>query len=131
MAWSKEQEQWLIDNYVYAGLNKACEHLDKNQSQVLKKAHRLGLKRKGGGRKPRILNKDGYLWVSYEGGQEAVHRMVMESILQRKLTSEEDVHHIDGNSYNNDPNNLEVVSRSEHLKHHYNNREIDSLGRLK
>ena len=129
--WSKEEENWLIENYSYAGLQKSCEVLSRNESQVLKKAFRLKLKRKGRNRKPRILDKGGYLWLSYEGGQEAIHRMVMEHKLKRKLHSNEDVHHIDGNTYNNNPDNLEVLSKSEHLKEHYRNRKIDELGRLK
>lgn len=129
--WSEDEIKWLTENYSYAGLKKSCEVLDRSESQVLKKAHRLNLKRKGGNRKPRILDKAGYLWVSYEGGQEAIHRMVMEFVLKRKLNSDEEVHHIDGNTYNNDPNNLEVLSKSEHLKEHYKDREIDELGRLK
>jgi hypothetical protein len=42
------------------------------------------------------------------------HRRVMEEVLGRPLTSEEIVHHRDGNKLNNDPTNLAVVSRSEH-----------------
>jgi len=32
---------------------------------------------------------------------------------------EEVVHHIDGNSLNNQPNNLHIITRAEHEKCHY------------
>ena len=44
----------------------------------------------------------------------AEHRLVMEKKLGRYLKSSEIVHHIDGNSSNNDPTNLVITSRKEH-----------------
>jgi hypothetical protein len=46
------------------------------------------------------------------------HRVVAEQILGRPLTSKDVVHHIDGNKHNNAPENLQVMSHSEHLKLH-------------
>ena len=45
-------------------------------------------------------------------------RLIMESILGRKLLPNEDVHHIDENPLNNDPNNLEVIDHSIHERNH-------------
>lgn len=42
------------------------------------------------------------------------HRLVMETILGRPLLKREHVHHRDGNGLNNDPNNLVVLSPSQH-----------------
>lgn len=47
------------------------------------------------------------------------HRVIMEKILGRKLSSEEIVHHIDGNQHNNDPENLKIVTHSEHARIHF------------
>ena len=47
-----------------------------------------------------------------------VHRKVMETKLGRPLQPGEVVHHIDKNKRNNDPSNLTVMSRSEHIKIH-------------
>lgn len=60
-----------------------------------------------------------YKTVYINGVQLREHRYVMEQHLGRKLNSNEIVHHIDGNGLNNDISNLEVMSRSEHMKHHY------------
>lgn len=46
------------------------------------------------------------------------HRRVMEEKIGRKLCPDEIVHHIDGNKRNNSPENLQLVTRSEHMKIH-------------
>jgi HNH endonuclease len=60
----------------------------------------------------------GYWYVNVEGKKIAFHRYVMELHLGRKLTSNEVVHHIDGDPLNNDPDNLALLSRSEHQRLH-------------
>jgi hypothetical protein len=47
------------------------------------------------------------------------HRIVMEKIIGRKLRKGEIVHHIDENKKNNDPNNLQVMTQSEHARLHF------------
>lgn len=62
-------------------------------------------------------NKHGYVLA---------HRLVMEEKLGRLLKENELVHHLDGNTKNNNPDNLVVVSTIEHMKLHgmYHNKTM-------
>jgi hypothetical protein len=53
-----------------------------------------------------------------DGRQQYAHRIIMAEILGRPLTSDEIVHHIDGNKRNNSPDNLELMTVSEHHSLH-------------
>lgn len=46
------------------------------------------------------------------------HREIMESYLGRELSSDEHVHHIDGNPKNNSMDNLELVTSGDHCRIH-------------
>ena len=61
------------------------------------------------------IGKDYEGWV-YE------HRYVMECHLGRALNKDEIVHHIDGDIYNNDISNLQLLTNSEHTKLHMKKR---------
>lgn len=52
------------------------------------------------------------------------HRYVMSEYLGRPLLASEDVHHKDGDKTNNSIENLQILSRSEHTKHHNKSRNI-------
>lgn len=58
-----------------------------------------------------ILEKDGFQ-----------HRIVAENMIGRKLLPDEVVHHIDGDRSNNSPDNLVVMTRSEHCRLHVSKR---------
>lgn len=51
-------------------------------------------------------------------GRVYYHRHIASVRIGRWLAPSEHVHHLDGNKENNTPNNLEVISPSEHAKHH-------------
>jgi len=61
----------------------------------------------------------GYKIIDINGKQFLEHRLVMEKKIGRKLTYDENVHHKDGNKLNNSINNLEIMSRSDHTRHHF------------
>lgn len=56
------------------------------------------------------------------------HRVVAEEMIGRPLKSHEIVHHKDGNKHNNRPDNLEVMTQSEHIALH---RDEINAGRRK
>lgn len=64
----------------------------------------------------KIIN---YKTIQVDKKQVRLHRFIMEQKLGRKLGKNECVHHIDGNKLNNSIDNLEVCTREEHLKKHY------------
>lgn len=65
------------------------------------------------------ISTNGY--VTFINGNKkgmALHRLVMEEVIGRKLLREEIVHHIDGNRLNNAPENLTIMSNCEHARLH-------------
>lgn len=55
-------------------------------------------------------------YIKYKGRH--MHRVVVEQTLGRPLQKGEVVHHKDGDKWNNSPDNLEVMTQSEHIKLH-------------
>ncbi len=128
-AWTVEEYEWLQENYEKLGLKHCVLYLNRTATAILHTVNRMGLKRRGSGRAPRILIKDGYIWISTEGTQFALHRRLAEMYRGSLLKEGEVVHHEDGNRMNNAPENLTVTTIAEHnYKIHPKTR--DSLGRF-
>lgn len=122
--WTEEELEWLKNNYELLGCDKCAEHLGRTTKAVFHKASRLNYNKNGEGRPLRVLIKDGYLVVSGYNCEIFIHRAVAENKLGRPLLPNEVAHHIDGNKFNNDPNNIKVVTRSNHVKEeHYHPRD--------
>ena len=60
---------------------------------------------------------EGLGYVKINGRHE--HRIVAEKKIGRNLKSNEVVHHINGNKQDNHPDNLVVLTRSQHIKEHH------------
>lgn len=73
----------------------------------------------------KLLHPAGYVLVWRPDHPRAVHRgrvfehiLVAEEKIGRPLTTDDHVHHVDGDKQNNHPDNLMVLSNSEHQKLH-------------
>jgi HNH endonuclease len=61
---------------------------------------------------------DGYVYIKTESGWVAEHKLVAEEKIGRELLSSEIVHHRNGNTTDNHEDNLQVVTRKEHMAIH-------------
>lgn len=65
------------------------------------------------------IKPNGYVEITRgENKGRSQHRVIAEQVIGRALTSDEVVHHKDHNRSNNNPNNLEVMSRAAHTSLH-------------
>ena len=72
------------------------------------------------------MNK--YKMIKLEDGTwKHEHRAVMEAHLGRRLLSRELVHHKNGNKADNRLENLEVMSLSDHTRHHVTKEQIEKI----
>lgn len=119
--WSKEDIQYLIDNWLYKEDVEMWKELgiDKKgfrKEVVTRKRISLGLV----GKSKRIrCNGEGYKYYINYNKAVFTHREKIEQKIGRKLLSSEIVHHIDGNKSNDDIGNLYLCkNNSAHRKTH-------------
>src|SRR4051812_22873429 len=83
----------------------------KKTSKYLRGHNRRGIISKG-------WIEGGYRFICVDGRKIAEHRHVVETREGRRLTRDEVVHHVDADPFNNEPENLVVLSRAEHMRLH-------------
>ena len=95
-----------------------------------KKRIKKGMLKYWENRKKERLQKNGYITLCVGNKKYYKHRLEIEKHIGRKLTSDEQVHHINGDKTDNRIENLEIVNFKEHQKYHAikNNFGKDRLG---
>lgn len=115
--WKDWEIEFLKDNYPIEGSKFCSEILKRDYQAVQKQAQKLNIKRHDG--RKLYISHQGYLvFEPVRGHKIQVHRLLMEEILGRPLTADEIVHHKDNNKLNNNPSNLEIMTRAEHINIH-------------
>jgi hypothetical protein len=67
----------------------------------------------------RYIDKQGYVHIRANGKDRKEHTNILEQEMGRRLQKGEVVHHINGNRQDNRRENLELLTISEHMKHHH------------
>ena len=98
------------------GKRNSEESNEKNRQAHLGNKHNNW---KGG----RYIDKDGYIVIYRPYHPIFEHRLVMEKYLGRQLTSDEDVHHKNGIKTDNRIENLQLITHSNHIKLHHENKK--------
>lgn len=116
--WEDKDDDFLRDNYVRQGVKWCAVQLGRTPGAVANRACRIGLgKMKSETYQARVHR--GYIQVVLGSYRVMLHRLIGEMKLGRALRSNEVVHHIDGDTLNNHPDNLEVLTNAEHQRKHW------------
>lgn len=129
--WTNEEVQYLKDNYKSEeSITHLMEVLNRSKASIQHKASRLKIKVRNGKPRKRKIGDSYYWYKCINREPRFIHQILAEKMLGRPLDSDEVVHHKDGNKLNNKMSNLEVLTKSEHMKKHYKDRSINSKGQF-
>jgi len=120
-SWTNEDDDRLRKNYIKYrndfNIESLAKEMGRTKNFICRKAKELGFTdiSRSYTYNRKTIQGSGYVHIGHHGHE---HRIIMEKKLGRKLKKDEIVHHKDGNRMNNDISNLQVMTKSEHTKHH-------------
>ena len=85
------------------------------KNAIIDECRRRGIKAK---KSYKIYNFRGYAGISLKHEKVSVHRIIGKYMIGFDFGSELHVHHLDGNKFNNQLSNLQVLRNSLHVKEH-------------
>lgn len=100
-------ETYVVETY-RLGRTKYCGSTCRQKAAAIASGKVISEKYRGTGTKHKYIKMNG----------RHMHRVIAEQKIGRPLRKGEVVHHIDGNSKNNEMDNLQVMKQSEHIKIH-------------
>jgi hypothetical protein len=112
-----KRSETLRRKYATGELKPSLTGYKMSQETLAKRARTLRQKSLGNRVKKRSGNKDYWQLLTLQGYRYE-HRLIMESLLGRPLLRSEHVHHRNGDGLDNRPENLMLLSHSEHSKLH-------------
>lgn len=113
--WTLEHKQYVLNNYPELGARPIADKFNISIYSVNKMAQELKVKYKP---KDVYICTQGYKVLGKSKTRITEHRKVMQEILGRPLTSDEIVHHMNGNKLDNRPENLVLTTRAKHIEEH-------------
>lgn len=131
--WTSEDDAFIRENYGILGVKKCAIHLGRTPGSVANRACRIGCGRMKG--KTLVARKHrGYIQIAIGSYRAQLHRLIAEMVLGRPLSKGEVVHHKNGNTLDNRPENIEVLTVAEHQRRHWgencNGRRDSKTGRF-
>lgn len=145
--WEQWQCDYVTEHYADGKLSEISKVIGRSKNATSHYASRNGLKknpdaeyfnRSEARRGEAVHNFKGYRRLSSKGyilryapwhpnaspsGLVMEHRLVMEGLIGRLISSDEVVHHINGNKSDNSPSNLELMKFGEHSAFHNSSRK--------
>jgi hypothetical protein len=101
-----------LENEIWAEANGYDGYLISNLGRLWSMKNNLFLKQ---------INCSGYKQYGFYGKTVTVHRLMAEAFIKGKTEERNEINHIDGNKANNAIENLEWCTRSENIKHFWDN----------
>ena len=108
----------FLEKYLDRERKEIAKILNINYVSIKRYIRKFGLKPKEKRHNTVIRNGRISIWVENLGKRVWEHRYAIEKHLNRKLSKNAIVHHIDGKPHNNDLSNLLVMSKINHDRYH-------------